>query len=47
MTGHWANIYVDKSVMTRAIIINDFTRDYDYYDYVYFSCAFYAHAAHK
>lgn len=39
MTGRQAKIHDDKSVMVRAIIINDYTRDYDYYDYVYFLCA--------
>lgn len=45
-TGLRANIHDDdddKSVVPRAIIINDYTRDYDYYDYVYFP---YAHAAY-
>lgn len=30
-TGRRANIHDDKSVTARAIIINDYTRDYDYY----------------
>lgn len=39
VTGRQAKIHDDKSVMVRAIIINDYTRDYDYYDCVYFLCA--------